>query len=247
MSRTAGFVLRFQAEVSNTIGMLELYGSAAGGMQPGRHGRVEPVVLARVDPPEQLDRLLATAAVINPPADPIAPVGELCVSTRRHRVTVPLRVRLRPLNRILFILGRGAHIIFICRKVGGVMPPCPRGDQDGDDNVDDCNTRLPAGPFVDCAPVACSSAARPRWRLGIHHHTTDRLVTGVRNRLPGSWPSDPGREAPLGGIAVQPRSGTHEPRSGAVALVSLTETIVTPAQTRPASRDSRLAQRGRRR
>ena len=44
--------------------MLELYGSAAGGMQPGRHGKVEPVVLARVDPPEQLDRLLATAAVI---------------------------------------------------------------------------------------------------------------------------------------------------------------------------------------
>ena len=31
----------------------------------------------------------------------------LCVSTREHRVTVPLRVRLRPLNRILLICGRG--------------------------------------------------------------------------------------------------------------------------------------------
>lgn len=125
------------------------------------------------------------------------------------------------------------------------MPPCPRGDQDGDENVDDCNTGLSGGPCVDCAPVACPSALRPCWRLRIHHHATDRLVTGIRSDaagLPAFRPRSRGAARRHRGAAPDP---TDEPQTGAVARGSLTETIVAPAQTRTASRDSRLAQYGR--
>ena len=33
-------------------------------MQLGRHGEVEPIVLAAVEPPQKLDRLLPTASVV---------------------------------------------------------------------------------------------------------------------------------------------------------------------------------------
>ena len=73
------------------------------------------------------------------------------------------------------------------------------------------------------------------------------------HRSIGDWCSQPSCQPPgLPTQVARRRSAasrcspdpTDEPRTGAVALVSLTETIVTPAQTRPASRDSRLAQYG---
>ena len=82
------------------------------------------------------------------------------MSTREHSATVPLRVRLHPLNRILSICGRAGQYHVHLPEVGGFMPPCPRGDQDGDDNVECCTARLSVGPCVHCARVACSSALR---------------------------------------------------------------------------------------